>query len=172
MIAPSKPPSTTVESTTLRSIRPFPTVFAMAVPKTNAATKFQNPAHTTAALGDRTRVETTVATELAASWNPLMKSNVRATSRLARTNQTAPEPKDLRAPGSPVHRVHDVIEIGRELVNVFAIERRNEGAVEAVDDLMRDLIGFMLQPLDRFDVGRAAVGRRLEELPQMLHGFF
>jgi len=25
---------------------------------------------------------------------------------------------------SPVHRIHDVIEIGRELVNVFAIERR------------------------------------------------
>jgi len=43
----------------------------MAVPKTNAATKFQNAAHTTAALGDRTRVDTTVAMELAASWKPI-----------------------------------------------------------------------------------------------------
>ncbi len=56
-----------MESTTLRSIRPLPTVFAIAVPNTNAATKFQNAAHTTAALGDSTRVDTTVAIELAAS---------------------------------------------------------------------------------------------------------
>ncbi len=48
-------------------MRPLPTVFAIAVPNTNAATKFQNAAHTTAALGDNTRVETTVAIELAAS---------------------------------------------------------------------------------------------------------
>ncbi len=46
---------------------PLPTVFAIAVPKTNAATKFQNAAHTTAALGESTRVDTTVAIELAAS---------------------------------------------------------------------------------------------------------
>jgi len=58
----------------------------------------------------------------------------------------------------PSIAVHDVIEIGRELVNVFAIERRNKRAVEPVDDLMRDLIGLVLQPLDRFDVGRC-VGR-------------
>jgi len=32
-------------------------------------------------------------------------------------------------------------------MNVFAIERRNEGAVETIDDLMRDLIGLVLQPL-------------------------
>ncbi len=59
--------STTVESTTLRSISPLPMVLAIAVPNTNAAMKFQNAAHTTAALGDSTRVETTVAIELAAS---------------------------------------------------------------------------------------------------------
>ncbi|PYO89592.1 MAG: hypothetical protein DMD58_09005 [Gemmatimonadetes bacterium] len=66
-IAPVRPPSTTVESTTLRSMRPLPTVFAIAVPNTNAATKFQNAAQTTAALGDSTRVDTTVAMEFAAS---------------------------------------------------------------------------------------------------------
>ena len=67
MMAPSSPASTTVESTMVMSISPLPTVLAIAVPKTNAATKFQNAAHTTAALGDSTRVETTVAIELAAS---------------------------------------------------------------------------------------------------------
>jgi len=39
----------------------------MAVPKTNAATKFQNAAQTTAAPRDSTRVDTTVAMEFAAS---------------------------------------------------------------------------------------------------------
>ena len=67
MIAPSSPPSTTVESTTLRSISPFPIVLAIAVPNTNAAMKFQNAAQITAALGESTRVDTTVAIELAAS---------------------------------------------------------------------------------------------------------
>jgi len=42
-------------------------------------TKLKNAAHTTACSGVRTRVETTVAIELAASWNPLMKSKTRAT---------------------------------------------------------------------------------------------
>ena len=67
VIAPRSPASTTVESTTLMSINPLPTVFAIAVPNTNAAMKFQNAAQITAALGDSTRVDTTVAIEFAAS---------------------------------------------------------------------------------------------------------
>jgi hypothetical protein len=39
----------------------------------------KNAAQATAFWGDRTRVETTVAMELAASWKPFRKSNVRAT---------------------------------------------------------------------------------------------
>ena len=54
------------------SIMPEPTVFATAVPKTNAAAKLKNAAQMTALPGDSTRVETTVAIELAASWKPLM----------------------------------------------------------------------------------------------------
>ena len=80
----------TVGSTTLRSIIPLPIVFAIAVPNTNAATKFQNAAQKTAAKGVSTRVETTVAIELAASWKPLMKSKASATRTIARTNQTEP----------------------------------------------------------------------------------
>ena len=44
---------------------------ATCVPKTRNATKLKNAAHATADRGVRTRVETTVAIELAASWNPL-----------------------------------------------------------------------------------------------------
>ena len=46
---------------------PEPTVCATAVPNPNAATKLKNAAQITAFPGDRTRVETTVAIELAAS---------------------------------------------------------------------------------------------------------
>jgi hypothetical protein len=49
------------------STRPFPTVFATAVPKVKAATKLKNAAQITALPGVRTRVDTTVAIELAAS---------------------------------------------------------------------------------------------------------
>ena len=51
---------------------PEPTVLATAVPKAKAATKLKNAAHTTACPGERTRVDTTVAMEFAASWKPLM----------------------------------------------------------------------------------------------------
>jgi hypothetical protein len=54
------------------STMPEPTVLATAVPNTKAAMKLKNAAHTTACPGDSTRVETTVAMELAASWKPLM----------------------------------------------------------------------------------------------------
>ena len=54
---------------------PLPIVSATCVPKTKTATKLKNAAQTTALPGDSTRVETTVAIELAASWKPLMKSN-------------------------------------------------------------------------------------------------
>ena len=54
------------------SIIPEPTVLATAVPKVNAATKLKKAAQMTAWPGESTRVDTTVAIELAASWKPLM----------------------------------------------------------------------------------------------------
>jgi hypothetical protein len=61
---------------------PLLSVEATAVPKTKAAMKFQKAAHRTARNGVRTRVETTVATELAASCQPLenSKASVRETT--------------------------------------------------------------------------------------------
>ena len=58
--------------TTLMSIILEPTVVATAGPKVNAATKLKKAAQMTALPGDNTRVDTTVAMELAASWKPLM----------------------------------------------------------------------------------------------------
>ena len=72
MIAPVSPARITGRVTTARSTMPEPTVCATAVPNPKAATKLKNAAQMTALPGDSTRVETTVAIELAASWKPLM----------------------------------------------------------------------------------------------------
>jgi len=66
-IAPINAPRTTLGSTTDGSMSPLPIVFATAVPTVNAAMKLKNAAHMTATAGERTRVETTVAMELALS---------------------------------------------------------------------------------------------------------
>jgi len=71
-MAPASPAKITPKVTTRRSIRPAPTVFATAVPKMKNAMKLKAAAQMTAFPGDSTRVDTTVAMELAASWKPLM----------------------------------------------------------------------------------------------------
>ncbi len=61
--------------TTFESTMPFPTVFATATPE-SAPTRFRVPAMRTACAGVRTRVATTVAMALAASWKPLTYSKM------------------------------------------------------------------------------------------------
>src|SRR5713226_8926466 len=65
---------------------PLPMVLATAVPKKKAAMKFQKAAQATARKGVRTRVETTVAMELAASCQPFenSKARVRNTTTMRR----------------------------------------------------------------------------------------
>src|SRR5712692_821269 len=79
-IAPRRVARRSHAVTMLGSMVPFPMVEATLTPKTNAATKLKNAAQRTASLGERTRVETTVAMELAASWKPFMKSKPNATT--------------------------------------------------------------------------------------------
>ena len=67
MMAPIRPAKITLKLTIEMSTNPAPTVLATAVPKVNAATKLKNAAQMTAFPGVRTRVDTTVAIELAAS---------------------------------------------------------------------------------------------------------
>jgi hypothetical protein len=66
-IAPMSPPRMTLGSTTSMSISPLPIALATAVPTTKAAMKLKNAAQNTATPGVSTRVETTVAMELALS---------------------------------------------------------------------------------------------------------
>ena len=55
------------------------------------------------------------------------------------------QPNDCRR---GVDRVHDVVERARQRVNVLAIERGDEGTVEALDNLVRQEITFVFDFLD------------------------
>src|SRR4051812_4194401 len=79
-IAPMSAPNTTWWSTTDRSMIPLPTVEATAAPNTRKATKLKNAAQATAQRGLIAPVETMVAMEFAASWNPFRKSKAIATT--------------------------------------------------------------------------------------------
>src|ERR1022692_1368490 len=84
-MAPNRPQRITGSVTIPMCIMPLPMVDATAVPNPKAAMKLKNAAHSTAYFGDSTRVETTVAMELAASWKPLVKSNTRANTTIRAT---------------------------------------------------------------------------------------
>src|SRR6185437_3757541 len=73
----------TAASTIFGSTIPEPTVWATFSPKKRKAMKLKNAAHNTAKRGDRTRVDTIVAIELAASCRPFRRSNSRATATSA-----------------------------------------------------------------------------------------
>ena len=77
--------STTTGVTAAGSTVPLAMVRATCTPNTPKATKLKNAAHATARRGVSTRVLTTVATELAASWMPLVKSKARASAVSRRT---------------------------------------------------------------------------------------
>src|SRR3954454_7264096 len=81
-IAPRRPARITWLVTILRTIIPLPIVLATEVPRTKAATKLKKAAQRTAFWGARTRVETTVAIEFAASWKPFRKSKASATTMM------------------------------------------------------------------------------------------
>ena len=83
-MAPTSPAKMTASLTTSGSTV-LPTVLATWVWKTRKATKLKRAAQMTAIRGVRTRVETTVAIELAASWKPLVKSNTSASRTMAMT---------------------------------------------------------------------------------------
>ena len=70
-MAPTRPANTTPIDSTSWMTTSFAIVVATCVPNTRNAMKLKNAAHATAMRGLSTRVDTTVAIELAASWNPL-----------------------------------------------------------------------------------------------------
>src|SRR5919106_3783174 len=120
-MAPTSPAKITASLTTAESTI-WPTVLATWVWKTRKATKLNSAAQTTATRGASTRVETTVAIELAASWKPLEKSNTSASTTMA-TTVTRARSGILDDDG--LHRVGDVFE---------AVER----LLELLDDVLPD----------------------------------
>src|SRR5438034_2099772 len=78
-MAPMSAPNITAASTASAATIPVPTVWATWRPKNKNAMKLKNAAQITAYCGRSTRVETTVAIELAASCSPFKKSNASAT---------------------------------------------------------------------------------------------
>ncbi len=77
--------------TMVGSMTPLPMVLATCRPKKSTAITLKNAAHATAKRGESTRVETMVATELAASFIPLRKSNSSARAMISGTvNSTGP----------------------------------------------------------------------------------
>lgn len=85
-IAPPSQQNMTRGVTKAISIIQLPIVFATAVPTINTATKLKNAAQSTAIRGERTRVATIVAIELALSCIPFVKSNTSATRIMIVTN--------------------------------------------------------------------------------------
>ena len=77
-MAPIRPAKITPIDSASGSTTPVAIVAATTVPNTRKAAKLKKAAQMTASRGDRTRVDTTVAIELAASWNPLTKSKASA----------------------------------------------------------------------------------------------
>jgi hypothetical protein len=79
-IAPIRDPKITPGSTTSAATIPVPIVCATCTPKSRNAMKLKKAAQMTAVRGRNTRVDTTVAIELALSCSPFKKSNVSATT--------------------------------------------------------------------------------------------
>src|SRR6187455_1515444 len=80
----------TTATPSLSCLTTFATVFATAVPTMKNALKLKNAENHGAQRAGIARVATTVATELAASWKPLVKSNNSAkamTPTMATSNQ-------------------------------------------------------------------------------------
>ena len=104
---------------------PVPTVCATCSPKNRKAMKLKNAAQTTATFGDSTRVETTVAIELAASCRPLRKSKMRATAMRAAssTNESAIA---KRPPGSRRSDVldHDALNLVGDVIKLSTVSSR------------------------------------------------
>src|SRR4051812_49698171 len=84
-MAPTRPQRITAVVSAAGSTTPVAMVVATWVPNTRNATKLKKAAQITAKRGESTRVDTTVAIELAASWKPLTKSKASATAMTART---------------------------------------------------------------------------------------
>src|SRR5215218_1733591 len=114
-MAPTSPAKTTASLTTPGSTV-LPTVLATPVWNTTTAAKLKKAAHRTASRGVSTRVETTVAIELAASWKPLVKSNTSARMTMVMTLSRA---RSGMLDDHGLHRVGHVLEVVQGLLQLL-----------------------------------------------------
>src|SRR5712691_2980159 len=163
-MAPVSAPNTTRASTICASTMPVPSVCATCRPNTRKAMKLKNAAQATACCGRSTRVDTMVATEFAASWNPLRKSNPSAmttspisTGRLTTAaSMVGSGALDVLDDGAVDH-VADVVEAVDDLLEVVVHlvageESHRIGAavllVELLEPAIVELVGLPLDPAD------------------------
>src|SRR6476646_4676630 len=110
-IAPVSAPKIKCTSMIPASTMPVPIVFATCNPNTANAMKLKNAAQITAVVGARTRVETTVAIEFAASCSPFMKSNSSATPTRPKMASVPSEASSMRSDVLGGHGLHDVRDV-------------------------------------------------------------
>ena len=97
-IAPTRP-AVTIGSVNAPGSMIFEPIVAATLIETNAPRKLSAPASTTARRGEIERVATAVAIAFAASWNPFVKSNARATAMTRISVSTGAETRGrTRAP--------------------------------------------------------------------------
>src|SRR5690349_18266053 len=141
---------------------PLPMVLATFTPPPNAATKLKNAAQATARFGDSTRVDTTVAMELAASWKPLMKSKTSATATM-RTTAVSSILRVLQDHAFDDVRHTLALVRGRldEVVDLLPLDDRQRvraALEEPAQPRAQDLVRLRLQPLDLLASGEDLLG--------------
>src|SRR4029453_10002078 len=187
-MAPTSPAKTTASETTAESTV-LPTVLATAVWNTKKAAKLKNAAQITAIRGVRTRVETTVAIELAASWKPLVKSNTSASTTIAmtlsRTRSGMLDDDGLDCVGhvlEPVERLLELLDdvlpdehVARRMLGVEVVQVGPGPAVQPVALVLQlvdvDQVGPQRLLLESSQVAQAVGGRpgRPVDQPGLLH---
>ena len=85
--------------------------------------------------------------ELAGRRHDQLRQRLRERRRLLDLEEDQPADR-------AVDEVDDVVEADRELVDVLPVDRRDEGPVDAAQDLVRDLVALVLEALDLVGHGR------------------
>src|SRR6185436_10622088 len=131
----------------------LPTVVATCTPKPKAATKLKKAAHTTACSGVSTRVETTVAMELAASWKPLMSATRTMKTTTVSTRETSGHLEDdsLDDIGHVLAAIGDRLEGLVDLLPLDHLDGVGLGVEQLGQTVAQQLVGGVLQAvhLDR-----------------------
>src|SRR5512142_681956 len=153
MIAPMSAATTRSCVTTFASTMPDPTVFATASPD-SAPRRLSTAAMRIACAGVRTRVATTVAMALAASWKPLTYSNARPRTTTAMTRMrplsifralAVLDLDGLDDVGDVLAAVDRDLDALEEVLPFHELDRVALRAEELADGLAEDVVALVLE---------------------------